>query len=758
MSGDEVEQVADSGLLQMRACRCLAVIGRHAEAQPARDKCVERIAQPSDRLLRRCYGMGVKTGKKRGAVLVRQEAQDFVRDFGRCMADHDTVGLERAMFGIKAQCVGDLRGKCCVSAGFLVQDGSGPRTPTGVKVEQCAVLVEDYTVNAQVGLLSRNCPYLPGQQEKGKSSGPVDGRAARERGKGLRRLFGPSPRCLAKVENAAVILHEKGQRGDHHIDISRATGKVLRGHARGIEKGRSELFVPHHMGECLECEGFGALTIHSASFRTSKGILNQMWRNSGHVFSHPVAIMSGHILIVEPTTSQRIRLRALVAGSYYQATSCRTPAEALARLAEDRVDLVLLDVAGGQKRAFSLIASIRERGATSTLPVIALTADGEDDARISALRAGADDVLAKGGDPALLLARIRNLLRVRDTAAALRLDGGAARALGMAETARVFVPAGRTVIVTRRPSCLPPPLAALAQGLPGPVVILSPEDDFFADDVAADLFVIDHETGLIDHAESAALFHLIADLQSRPATHHAKVLVTTPESACVLSRMALDLGADDVVPATVGQVELAVRVRALLRRKSQADCRRGQVETGLAAALTDPLTGLFNRRYITAELDLLIERHDKDAAPWSIILLDIDHFKNVNDTFGHSVGDKVLREVALRLRARLRRDDLIARIGGEELLVVLPTATGEQARLVAERLRRLVATSPVIATRDGTDIPVRITLSAGVAEGRCPGERTGAAERLLEQADRALYAAKASGRNRVTVSAPADAC
>lgn len=110
------------------------------------------------------------------------------------------------------------------------------------------------------------------------------------------------------------------------------------------------------------------------------------------------------------------------------------------------------------------------------------------------------------------------------------------------------------------------------------------------------------------------------------------------------------------------------------------------------------------------------------------------------------------------LRANLRSGDLVARIGGEEFLVVLPEATCEQARLVAERLRSLVAGSPVTATKGGTDIPMRITLSAGVAEDRCFGDGPGTVDRLLEQADRALYAAKASGRNRVTVSVPADAC
>lgn len=468
--------------------------------------------------------------------------------------------------------------------------------------------------------------------------------------------------------------------------------------------------------------------------------------------------MSGHVLIVEPTTSQRIHLRGLIGGAYYQVTTCTSVDEARDVLSDGGVDLLLLDIISTSEQALALIAELREPGAMSALPVIALARGGAHEARITALRAGADDVLDKGADPALLLARIRSLLRLGDTSAALRLGGGAARALGMAEAAQPFVPAGRVIIISARPAHLPGPLAGLVRKLPGAAAILSPEADFFAEGAAADLFVIDQPTSSIDTPESAALFYLIADLRARPTTQHAKIMLITPESACALARMALDLGADDVVPATIGEDELAVRARALLRRKSQADNRRGQVETGLAAALTDPLTGLFNRRYITAELDLLIEKQGEDAGPWAVILLDIDHFKRVNDTHGHAVGDRVLREVAQLLRANLRKGDLLARIGGEEFLVVLPGTTCEKARLAAERLRSLVAGSPIEVTRAAADISLRITLSAGVADGGGMGEGARTVDQLLERADRALYAAKASGRNRVSVSIPAEAC
>lgn len=459
--------------------------------------------------------------------------------------------------------------------------------------------------------------------------------------------------------------------------------------------------------------------------------------------------MSGHILIVESTASQRIHLRGLLSAAHYEAVPCADPRAAMQLLADERPEMILLDVTGNRQAALGFLTALRERADGAALPVIALAGTPDPELRLAVLRAGADDVLERCTEPGLLLARIRSLLRERDAALDLRLGGGAARALGMAEPACGFVPAGRSVIVTRRPEALPPLLATLAQRLPGGAVFLDPDADPGATTGLADLFIIDHPSPEAEGPAATALFRLIADLHARPATRHAKLMVIVPEGAAVLGRLALDLGAHDLVPDTVGGDELAFRIRTLLRRKSQADRRRDRVESGLTAALTDPLTGIANRRHAMAELEVLAEHLLAGGPAWSAVLFDIDHFKRVNDSHGHATGDQVLREVAALLRANLRASDKLARIGGEEFLVLLPDTPRTAACVVAERLRRVIEDAPIDTASAG---PLRITLSAGVATAEAASPGDGTVTRMLERADRALYAAKSAGRNRVTVA------
>lgn len=467
--------------------------------------------------------------------------------------------------------------------------------------------------------------------------------------------------------------------------------------------------------------------------------------------------MSGRILIVETTASQRILLRGVLEAAHFAVQAAPDLATALARIAAEPPELMLVDIGAEPAAALAMIAALRDSGTTAALPVIATACAPGPEARLAALRAGADDVLDKRGDPAFLLARIRSLLRGRDASADLGIGDGAARALGMADPAGAFVPAGRTAIVTRRPGALPPALAALADRLPGGAVLLDPGAELAAQAASGgaptDLYIIDHAPEAAEKATN--LFRLIADLQSRPATRLAKMLVMVPAGAAGLGEMALDLGADDLAEDDIGAEELAFRVRALLRRKSRADRLRVGLQSGIEAALTDALTGLSNRRFAMAELNRLAERAASGGGGFAVIILDIDHFKRINDGHGHAAGDAVLLEVARLLRANLRAVDLVARIGGEEFLIAMPDTGADLARLVAERLRRVVEQAGFdIDTRGGGR--VRVTLSAGVADGAALIGAADPVAAICDRADRALYAAKSAGRNMVTV-APAAA-
>jgi diguanylate cyclase (GGDEF)-like protein len=161
-------------------------------------------------------------------------------------------------------------------------------------------------------------------------------------------------------------------------------------------------------------------------------------------------------------------------------------------------------------------------------------------------------------------------------------------------------------------------------------------------------------------------------------------------------------------------------------------------------AVTDKLTGAFNREFLQRRLPQAIEACGERREPISVAMIDVDHFKSINDSFGHAVGDLVLVEVASRLRGAIRGDDQLVRYGGEEFMVILPRADAGKAAEVGGRIRSKLAEGPIAAARAAVDVRVSI----GVAEHRA-GEGVG---RLIERADVALYAAKAAGRDRVEVA------
>jgi diguanylate cyclase (GGDEF)-like protein len=204
-----------------------------------------------------------------------------------------------------------------------------------------------------------------------------------------------------------------------------------------------------------------------------------------------------------------------------------------------------------------------------------------------------------------------------------------------------------------------------------------------------------------------------------------------------------------VLTATAGrQAAFAphhVELRRFVARTSALDVQNIRLHR---VAVTDVLTGAFNREFLGQRLPLEIDRAATADQPLSIAMLDVDHFKAVNDRYGHDVGDEVLAEVAVRLRAAIRGDDLLVRFGGEEFLVVLPRAEAQRAWEVAERMRTRLASSRFEVGPTTLDIAA----SVGVAQLRVDGGRPETSQELIRRADAALYSAKARGRNRVEVA------
>jgi two-component system, cell cycle response regulator len=425
-----------------------------------------------------------------------------------------------------------------------------------------------------------------------------------------------------------------------------------------------------------------------------------------------------------------------------------TAAEVLDEARRDRPDLVIADerLPGG---GVDLLRAIRADAALARLPVILLTESGDDVARIAALEAGADEFLVKpvergradGPRPEHLpgerdrgraapppgdgrgagLRRDAAGLHARPPPRLRRAEPGRGRRMGRRARPRSSAPRSRRSVRPRR--------IALADAGPAP-----------------DLFLLG-----ADLARPGDGLSLLADLRSRSATRYAAILVLHRRDDSACAAMALDLGANDILPEGFQPAELAIRIRTQLRRKADADRLRASVEDGLRLAVTDHLTGLYNRRYALTHIQRIADAARGSGREFAVMVADVDHFKSVNDTWGHAAGDAVLAELAARLRDNLRPADMVARIGGEEFLIAMPDTGETAAAAAADRLRRVISAAPV-ALPGGTG-RVTATVSIGVAVARPDLDES--VSEMIDRADRALLAAKSDGRNQVTLSRPA---
>ena len=468
--------------------------------------------------------------------------------------------------------------------------------------------------------------------------------------------------------------------------------------------------------------------------------------------------MPGKILIIDPIVTNRIVTKVKLASACYQVAqaSCGVDGLNAARLGEP--DLILCSSDLPDMEAADLARALRQNQKTQAIPLIVETLRRDSDFRFSALEAGADDVLMKPYDEKLMLARLRSLLRLRQTADELTLRQGADRALGLAEAREPFTAPARIAFAAPTVEAAVRWRAGLEQHLPGPVIALPLKeamrriDSGPAPDVVAVLISPDlADVGL----------QLIADLRAKPETRDTGILVLIEgNSSQQLAADALDRGAGDVVTERFPAREIALRLGRQIDRKRMLERLRSDMRDGLRAALTDPLTGLHNRRHAMPHMARIADEMRDARRDFAAMVIDVDHFKLINDRFGHAAGDTVLVHLAEVLRGTIGDQTLLARIGGEEFLVVLPETSRAAAHLAAKRICRAVRESGFSVP--GRARPLMVTVSIGVAllsdavaAIAAPGQADPQAalhQIVLDLADKALYGAKAHGRNQVTLS------
>lgn len=451
--------------------------------------------------------------------------------------------------------------------------------------------------------------------------------------------------------------------------------------------------------------------------------------------------MSARVLVVDDILPNVKLLEAKLTSEYYDVLTATSGEEALQKVVNDSPDIVLLDVMMPGMDGFEVCRRIKANPQVAHIPVVMVTALTDASDRVRGLQAGADDFLSKPVNDIALMARVRSLVRLKMTIDEWRVRENTASQLGVSEeSANVMnepVEGASILLVEDQDFETDKIITTFRQDNDS---IMAVKSGMEAMSVAAtqdfDLMIISLNLRTEDG------LRLCSHLKSNERTRSVPILMLATEEDMHRIAHGLEIGAHDYILRPIDRNEILARARTQIRRKRFQDRLRANYEISLSMALTDSLTGLYNRRYMEVHLQKLLQKNELNKKDLCVLLLDIDHFKDVNDTHGHSVGDEVLKTFAFRLKDSLRSFDLVARLGGEEFVAILPDVSVDMAHFVSERLRRSIADKPFKCSAEGGAISITTSVGGAIIEA---GNHT--VQSVLERADKALYQAKNDGRN-----------
>ena len=456
--------------------------------------------------------------------------------------------------------------------------------------------------------------------------------------------------------------------------------------------------------------------------------------------------MTARILVVDDVPANVRLMEARLSAEYFDVITALSGQDALAICERGECDIVLLDVMMPDMDGFDVCRRLKANPATHHLPVVMVTAHDQAADRVKGLQAGADDFLTKPVSDIALIARVRSLVRLKMMTDELRMRAVTSREIGIqnpareaiADTgrgARVLIVEDRKVSYERLQAMLTHDHTVEVEPDPSAALFRVADGDY-------DLVVI--SLGL----ENFDGLRLCSQVRSLERTRTVPILAIAEGEDNARLMRGLEIGINDYLIRPIDRNELLARARTQVRKKRYTERLRDNVQMSIEAAITDALTSLHNRRYMESHLTTLVEQAHARGKPLTVLVLDIDFFKSVNDTHGHDAGDDVLREFATRLKKSIRGIDLACRLGGEEFVVVMPDTDMAVAATVAERLRRRIASEPFRIGQG--ERSVEVTISIGLAALGGSDDSTAS---VLKRADQALYRAKRDGRNRVVADA-----
>ena len=450
--------------------------------------------------------------------------------------------------------------------------------------------------------------------------------------------------------------------------------------------------------------------------------------------------MTALVLVVDDVAANVKLLEAKLSGEYYDVITAYSGAEAIAQAKEHKPDLVLLDIMMPGMDGFETCQRLKADPEVSHIPVVMVTALSEKSDRVRGLEAGADDFLTKPINDAALFARVKSLVRIKVIIDTLRLHGETGNQMGIKDDPSRNLTAdvsGARIAVIDDDAVQCSHITQFLSKHYRVTEITDPEE------VQKDIDFTQHDLVIL----STQLMHvdglrLASHLKSQEELRHIPILMLVDEDDATVMLKGLDMGINDYLSIPVDYNEMSARIKTQIRRKRYQEALRANYQTSVSLAITDGLTGLYNRHYLNTHLENMVRQCLHTGKPFSLLMMDMDHFKSVNDTHGHDVGDRVLKALADIIINSTRSTDLVARFGGEEFVILMPETDEKSVLEAAERIREHVQNAEFVINENNESI--QRTISIGISHLNFMGDT---AEALRKRADTALYAAKEQGRN-----------
>ncbi|WP_300675158.1 response regulator [Desulfoluna sp.] len=459
---------------------------------------------------------------------------------------------------------------------------------------------------------------------------------------------------------------------------------------------------------------------------------------------HPDIFYASRILIVDDDPLNVKLLKAKLSEKTFVTSEAFNGLECLDKAKSEHPDLILLDLMMPGLDGFEVTRRLKKDPQTREIPIIHVTALDSSENKARAMDAGADEFLNKPINTVELLTRIRSLLRLNKYK----------EQLGTRKESEIhFLPSGTfdsefeeidlraTVLIADTnkkdveffkknlgPYCRRPLITGSGK-----------EAVQIAESQQIDIVLLAISLSDMDGHE------VCRRLKAMDRTRNIQVITTTSLADLDTKIKSIELGTDDYLIKPINELEFDARIRSLIKKKAYLDILVSKYESAFNAAVTDQLTALYNHAFFEHYLGLELNRSLRQKHFVTLLMLDIDDFKNLNDCYGHQEGDRILHEVAAVIRNCVRAVDVCARYGGEEFAVVLPYANRRIGGMIAERICKSI--SAIQVKSDNNSKIGRITVSIGVAI--CPQDAVDV-EALVHKADMAMYQAKKEGKNRVS--------